>query len=90
VTDGEDISTRDLIERLARLMDRPARFFPCPPRLLKFMAGLAGRGAEAARLCESFLLDASPARLALDWSPPQTLQEELQRTVADYLKRRQA
>ncbi len=87
VTDGEDISTPDLIRRCAYFMGRPARLFPCPPALLKMVANLIGCGAEAARLCDSFVLDAGPAQEILRWKPPMSLDEELQRTVIDYLAR---
>ncbi len=87
VTDGEDISTPDLIRRAARFMRRPARLFPCPPALLKMVANLSGRGAEAARLCDSFVMDAGPAQEILHWKPPMSLDEELERTVIDYLAR---
>jgi nucleoside-diphosphate-sugar epimerase len=88
VTDGEDVSTPDLIRRAAGFMRRPARLLPCPPAILKIVAKLIGRGAEAARLCDSFALDAAPARDILQWKPPMSVDEELERTVADYLARR--
>jgi len=88
VTDCEDVSTPDLISRAARFMGRPARLFRCPPAILKMAANLIGYGAEAARLCDSFVLDAAPARDILRWKPPMSVDEELERTVADYLARR--
>lgn len=88
VSDGEDISTPDLIRRLARAMQGPARLFPCPPVVLKTAAALAGRSGEVRRLCDSFTLDSSPARELLNWKPPMNLDEGLARTVADYRMRR--
>jgi len=88
VSDGEDISTPDLIRRLARALRRPARLFPCPPRALKLAAALVGRGAEAARLCDSFTLDSSPVREILNWKPPMSVDDGLAQTVADYRMRR--
>lgn len=87
VTDGEDISTPDLIGRAARFMRRPVRLFPCPPAVLRTVAKLIGRSVEAARLCDSFVLDAGPAREILQWSPPMSLDDGLEQTVADYLAR---
>lgn len=69
-------------------MRRPARLFPCPPAILKMAAKLIGRGAEAARLCDSFVLDAAPAREILQWKPPMSVDDGLQQTVADFLVRR--
>jgi UDP-4-keto-D-QuiNAc 4-reductase len=89
VTDGEDVSTPDLIRRTARCMRRRVRLFPCPPALLKSAAGLLGHGAEAARLCDSFVLDAEPAWEILRWKPPLSLDEGLARAVAAYLAARE-
>lgn len=85
VSDGEDISTPELIRRAAAFMHRPARLFPCPPAALKIVAGLLGRSAEAARLCDSFVLDTRPAAEILEWKPPKSLDEGLALTVADYV-----
>ena len=85
VNDGEDLSTPDLIRRLARLMARPARLLACPPTLLRALGRLIGRSAEMARLCDSFVLDARPARDILEWTPPISVDEGLSHTVADYL-----
>jgi hypothetical protein len=88
VSDGEDISTPELITRITVLMRRRLRLFRCPPALLKAVAMLVGRGAEAARLCDSFLVDARPALEILRWSPPLSVDQELERTTADYMARR--
>jgi UDP-glucose 4-epimerase len=88
VCDGEALSTPDLIRRLARSMGRPARLLACPPSLLRVLGSVIGRSAEMARLCDSFVLDAAPARDILDWSPVVSVDEGLGRTVTDYLSRR--
>jgi nucleoside-diphosphate-sugar epimerase len=85
VSDGEDLSTPDLIERLARFMGRPVRLFACPPTALRALAHLLGRSAEIARLCDSFVLDAGPAREVLEWRPPMSVDDGLGRTVAYFL-----
>jgi nucleoside-diphosphate-sugar epimerase len=90
VADGEDISTPDLIEKLARLMRRPARLFRFPPRLLGVAGRLIGYGNELDRLCNSLLVDGTAARSTLDWSPPVSLDEGLGRTVFDFDARRRA
>jgi UDP-4-keto-D-QuiNAc 4-reductase len=87
VADGEDLSTPELIRRLASFMHRPSRLFPCPPSVLKAATGLLGRGEEAARLCDSFILDTRPARDILGWLAPMRVDEGLRQTVAEYLTR---
>ena len=84
ISDGEDLSTPDLLRRLARALHRPARLFSFPPGLLRAAAQLLGFRAEMSRLCGSFTLDATPARLLLDWTPPVGVAEGLERTAAAY------
>jgi nucleoside-diphosphate-sugar epimerase len=86
VADGEDVSTADLIRRLALLMNRPARLFPVPVGALRIFAPLVGRGAEINRLCDSLVIDISQTLTRLGWSPPLTLDAGLARTVEWYLQ----
>ncbi len=86
--DGEDISTAELVARLARLMHRPARLFPAPVGVLRALAAMAGRSAELNRLCGSLAVDISQTRDRLGWSPPMTLDDGLARTVRWYLQTR--
>lgn len=79
VTDGEDLSTPDLVRRLAKAMGRPARLFSIPPSVLRFGAALCGRRHVADRLLESLQADISKARTRLSWSPPVSVDEALMR-----------
>jgi len=81
VTDGEDLSTPDLVRRLAKAMGRPARLFPIPPSVLRFGAALCGRQNIADRLLESLQADISKARTRLSWSPPVGVDEALIRAA---------
>lgn len=85
VSDGEDLSTPDLIRRIGSAMGRRVRLIPVPVGLLQSFARLVGRRAEIARLCGSLAIDITPARATLGWSPPVTLDVALERTVAWYL-----
>lgn len=84
ISDGEDLSTPELIRRLARAMGRPARLFSVPPALLAKAATIAGRGALAQRLLASLQVDPSKARERLNWAPALTVEEGLRATVAHY------
>src|SRR5262252_1183278 len=88
VSDGEDLSTVELIRRLGRAMDRPVRLLPVPVGALRAAAGLLGKAAEAERLCGSLFVDITPTRRGLDWKPPLTVAEGLARTVSWYCQRR--
>jgi UDP-glucose 4-epimerase len=86
VADGEDLSTAELIRRLARLMRRPARLFGVPAAALRALAAIAGRSAELNRLLSSLVVDISETRGRLGWSPPLTLEAGLERTVHWYMQ----
>lgn len=82
VSDGEDVSTPDLLRQLGAAMGHPARLFPCPPALLKLAGRLIGRSDQVERLLGSLQVDSSKIRCELGWRPPYTLQEGLRLTVA--------
>jgi nucleoside-diphosphate-sugar epimerase len=73
VSDGEEVSTPELVRRIARALGVPARLFPFPSRLLRLGAALLGRGAEARRLTASLQIDPSRIGRELNWRPPVNL-----------------
>jgi UDP-glucose 4-epimerase len=85
VSDGEDLSTPDLIRRMARAMNRRVRLVSVPVGLLHVLGGLAGRRPEIHRLCSSLQLDIAQTRYELGWSPPLSVDEAMARTVNWYL-----
>ena len=84
VSDGEDVSTPDLLRQLGAAMERPARLFPCPPILLRLAGGLLGKSDQIDRLLGSLQVDSSKIRRELGWRPPYTLQQGLQATAEWY------
>lgn len=81
VSDGEDLSTPDLIRHLAQAMARPAKLLPVPVGLLQLAGRMSGRSAEVARLVESLQVDSSATRTTLGWTPPITVTEGLKQMV---------
>jgi nucleoside-diphosphate-sugar epimerase len=79
--DGETVSTPELVSRIARALDRPARLLPVPPALLRLAGTIAGRHGEIQRLTGNLVVDTSRARRLLDWRPPCTLDEGLAETA---------
>lgn len=77
VSDGEDLSTTELLRRLAHALGRPARLVPIPASLLKAGAALVGRRDMAQRLCGSLQVDITKARTLLGWTPPISVAEGL-------------
>ena len=82
VSDGEDLSTPDLIRRMARAMNRPARLLYVPVWALQAGASLLGKGDAVQRLCGNLRVDISKARTLLEWNPPISVDEGLRRAVS--------
>ncbi len=77
ISDGEDISTTELLRRVARVYGVPARLLPIPVSLMNFVAKLLGKGAMANRLFGNLQVDSSKAKSLLGWSPVVTIDEQL-------------
>ncbi|MDP2996691.1 MAG: SDR family oxidoreductase [Bryobacterales bacterium] len=86
VSDGEDVSTRELIARLARALGRSARFLPVPEFAVRFAARLVGKEAAVNRLLGSLAVNSDKARQRLGWKPPVTLDSGLAATARWYLE----
>lgn len=82
VSDGEDLSTADLVRRIARAGGRRAWLVPVPRPVVGLLAGLVGRRGEFNRLFGDLQVDSRPTREALEWAPPFTVDEALALTVA--------
>jgi nucleoside-diphosphate-sugar epimerase len=82
VSDGEDVSTTDLLRRIAKAMGKSPRLIPIPPPILRAGATLLGKQDMAQRLLGSLQVDIEKTRRLLNWSPPITVDEGLRRTVA--------
>ncbi len=86
VSDGEDMSTAELIRRIGKALGRPVRLWPMPIGILQTLGGLLGRSAEAERLFDSLVIDNSKIRQLLDWNPPFTVDMGLADTAEWFLK----
>jgi nucleoside-diphosphate-sugar epimerase len=84
VSDGEDVSTPDLVRALAQSLGVKPRLVPLPLAALRIAAALAGRRAEFARLAGSLQVDSSRIRRELDWRPRFTLAQGLAETALWY------
>ena len=79
--DEEAVSTPELVSRIARALDRPARLFPVPLALLHLAGTITGLGGDIQRLTGNLVFDTSRARRLLDWRAPYTLDEGLADTA---------
>lgn len=87
VGDGEDLSTAELLQRLATAMGKPARLVLVPVWMLQSAAALLRKQAVAQRLLGSLQVDISKARRLLGWTPPVSVDEGLRRAVQPLVAR---
>ncbi|MEW5709891.1 MAG: SDR family oxidoreductase [Pseudomonadota bacterium] len=85
VRDAEDLSTPELVRRLARALGVAPRLIPVPPSWLSFGGRLIGRGHAVDRLIGSLSVDDSKIRRMLGWVPPHSLEEGLEATARWFL-----
>ena len=83
VSDGQDLSTTELVRGMARAAGVPARLLPVPVWALQAGATLLGKGDAVQRLCGNLQVDISKARSLLGWVPPVSVDEGLQRAVGE-------
>lgn len=81
VSDGEDLSTTQLLQRMGSALGRPARLLPVPASLLQAGAAMLGRRAIAQRLCGSLQVDICKTRERLAWAPPVSVDDALRKTA---------
>lgn len=84
VSDGEDLSTAQLLKRMGAAMGHPARLFYVPPALLKLGATVLNKPGIYQRLCGSLQLDITKTRQLLGWTPTVSVDEGLRRTAEGF------
>lgn len=82
VSDGNDLSTAELVRGLARAAGVSPRLLPVPVWALQAGAMLLGKEDEVQRLCGNLQLDISKSQNLLNWRPPLVVEEGLRRAVA--------
>ncbi len=87
VSDGEDLSTPELIRRLGKALGKTVHLWPAPLSLLRGLGRLAGKQAVFDRLLGSLQVDPSKIRQELNWRPPFSVDRGLAETAAWYLAR---
>ena len=82
VSDGEDISTPELIRSISAFLRKPIRLYSVPEFCLRIGAILTGNRPAVDRLIGSLTVGTTKIREELRWRPPFTLAEGLEETVA--------
>lgn len=87
ISDGEDVSTTELLQKMARAFGKRSFLLPVPVGLMTFVAGLLGKRNVADRLFGSLQVDSSKARDLLRWEPVVSMDEGLKETAEWYTKK---
>lgn len=80
LSDGEDVSTPQLVDHIACSLEKPARVLPFPPSLIRAAGKISGK-TRVGQLLGSLVVDSSKIRRVLGWQPPYTLTEGLKETA---------
>jgi len=77
VSDSDDISTTELLNRVAISLGKKSRLLPVNQQVLELCLKLVGKRSLAQRLCSSLQVDISKAKKILNWTPPVSMNYEL-------------
>jgi nucleoside-diphosphate-sugar epimerase len=84
VSDGQDVSTPELMRLISTAMNKKARLLPFPLVFLKTIARLTGKFPEIERLTSSLCVDSNKIRNLLEWKAPFTVEQGVLETVKWY------
>lgn len=79
VSDGEDISTTQLLEMMASAAGKSPHLLPVPMSWLRLAGKLTGKQAVIERLCGNLQVDISHTKVTLGWQPPISVEEGIKR-----------
>ena len=86
LSDGQDVSTSQLVERIAQALNKTPRLFSLPQGMLRLAASVLGKSSAVDRLYGSLYLDSAKIRQELSWTPPFSMQQGLAETAQWFLK----
>jgi UDP-glucose 4-epimerase len=81
ISDDENVSTTELIKTIRQSLGLPALLIPIPQLWVVFLLSLIGKKSLATRLCGNLQVDISKAKTLLNWKPPYTFKQGIQKTI---------
>ena len=81
VSDGNDLSTPELIRLLSVVVNKKPRLFYSPQWVLELLAGLFRQKEILQKLCGNLQVDIDKNKRLLGWSPPFTVEESLRKNI---------
>jgi nucleoside-diphosphate-sugar epimerase len=77
VSDGQDLSTTELLRAMIKSYGSKSILLPIPPIAIHVVASLFGKRDMSTRLLESLQVDITATKNILNWNPPFTIEQEL-------------
>jgi len=88
MSDGDDVSTPELIRRTAVALGVKPVLIPFPPTLMRLAGRIAGKSSAVDRLLGSLTVDSSRIRQELGWTPPFSMEQGLAVTAEWFVNQR--
>ncbi|KGJ94234.1 UDP-glucose 4-epimerase family protein [Thalassotalea sp. ND16A] len=88
VNDGNDLSTSDLLIKLYKSFKNRTPLIPVPANIIKLLFKLIGKSDYSDRLLGSLQVDISKAKTLLNWEPPYSVDESIDKTVKHFIESR--
>jgi nucleoside-diphosphate-sugar epimerase len=85
VSDGNDLSTTELLRHLSNFLNKRVFLIPIPVFVLALIFNVMGRKEMGEKLLNSLQVDIETTCRTLDWSPPLTVEEGLKKTIQGFL-----
>ena len=89
VSDDHDISTSEMVTRMANSLGSSIRQLPVPVWCYKIIGNLIGKSDVVDRLVGSLQVDISHTKETLNWMPPQSLEDGFKETAQAFLHAKQ-
>jgi len=90
ISDNEDVSTTQLLRKVASAFGKRSWLIPIPVSWMTFAAKLLGKEDVAVRLFSSLQVDSSKVRDLLGWKPVITMDEQLKKIADVVLNKKEA
>ena len=87
VSDGEDVSTPELVRRIRKALGVSTMVLPLPTAAIRLAAYLTGRSSSVEPLLDSLVIDSTEIRRVLGWRPPSTMDQGLWETARWFNRR---
>ncbi len=84
VSDGEDLTVTNLLQRTAAAVGRQASLLPVPMVVLRILGRLLGKEPVIRRLCDTLQVDIEKNRRLLGWVPPVSVDTALRKTLGSF------